>query len=518
MTRVAPVWLVVRFSSKLALVFAWSLGVASVATPAPEAGAAPSAYPRIDLKEDCGAKGDGMSNDTAAFQRAAQMIQAAGGGTLVIPKAVYVVGRQTHEPGRTPYYRREPIFSVKSVNRLVIEGNGATLRLAPGLRFGSFDKQTGGPYQPPAMPFTNPDYAAAVGSMIHVEGSRNIEIRDLELDGNLAQLVIGGPFGDTGRQLNACGLQLYNNADVRLHRIHSHHHALDGVMIGWRGLKENDPATPHELADCVFEYNGRQGLSWVGGRGLKAYRSKFNHTMRGLNGGKPFGSAPGAGVDIEAEESICRDGYFEDCEFVDNGGCGVVADSGDGGYTKFVRCTFWGTTNWSAWSAKPGLVYEDCVFHGSVVHAVGSPSPELATRWIRCTFEDKPWEGKGPYGAFLAELNGNLQNVRFDACAFTANSRKSIWCDGKGAVFLNCVITHKASTVPTGDFQCLIRGVRLAGCRFREQFPAETNAAWYIVADGARVLGGKPTTVDGPRVRWARPNGPTGPIPSDERQ
>ncbi len=514
--RVTLVSLRTRFLSAVALLFVWAIGSAALGAQTPPGDA--DSYPRIDLKRDCGAQGDGKTNDTAAFQQAAERIQKAGGGTLIIPKGVYVVGRQTHEPGKTPYYRREPIFYVKGVKYLVIEGNGALIRIAPGLRFGSFHKDTGERYDPPAMPFTDYNYAVAVGSIIHVDESRNIEIRDLELDGNLAELIIGGQFGDTGRQLSACGLQLYNNVDVRLHRIHSHHHALDGVMIGWHGLKESDPPTPHELVDCVFEYNGRQGLSWVGGRGLKAIRCKFNHTQRGLNGGQPFGSAPGAGVDIEAEESICRDGYFEDCEFVNNGGCGMVADSGDGGYSKFVRCTFWGSTNWSAWSAKPGLVYEDCVFHGSAVHAVGSPKPELATRWIRCTFEDKPWEGKGPYGNFLAELNGNLENVLFEACTFTANSRRTIWCSGHGAIFRDCTFTHKATTINPGDYQCLIRGATLSGCHFKEQFPPETKAQWFIITDGTRVLEGKPTTVDGPHVRWGGPNGPIGQIPADKDQ
>jgi len=506
----------VRSSPKLALLLAWSLVLVAVESPTTRANTAPTNFPRVDLKKHCGAKGDGVTNDTAAFQRAAQMIQEAGGGALIIPKAIYVVGKQTHTPGKHPYYRHEPIFEVTKLNRLVIEGNGSIIRVAAGLRFGSFHPETGEPYHPPAMPFHDYKYHTRVGSVIAVTGSRNVEIRDLEIDGNLSQLVVGGAWGDTGRQVEACGLRLYNNTNVRLDRIYSHHHALDGVLIGWTGLKETDPATPHELADCLFEYNGRQGLSWVGGRGLKAFRCKFNHTQRGLNQGKPLGSAPGAGLDIEAEDSICRDGYFEDCEFVNNGGCGMVADSGDGGYTKFVRCTFWGATAWSAWSAKPGLVYEDCSFHGSVVHAVGSPSPELATRWIRCTFEDKPWEGKGPYGNFLAELNGKLQNVRFETCTFTANSRKSIWCDGGGAIFLNCTFTHKAASIKTGDFQCLLRGVELEGCRFQEQFPPETSAVWYIVADGARIRDGKPTTVDGPRVRWGHPNGPVGQIPPEK--
>ena len=475
---------------------------------------------RIDLKEDCGAKGDGITNDTAAFQKAAELIQEAGGGTLVIPKATYVVGRQTHEPGKYPYYRHQPVFQVSDLDGLLIEGNGAIIRVASGLRYGSFDKETGEAHNPPEMPFYDSAYRVNVGTLLHVTGSRNVVIRNIELDGNLANLMLGGAWGDTGRQVEAYGILAYNNTGLHLDRVHSHHHALDGVAIGWRGLKESDPATPHTLSNCTFEYNGRQGLSWVGGRGLSAYRCKFNHTQRGVNNGTPVGSAPGAGLDIEAEDSVCRDGYFEDCEFVNNGGCGMVADSGDGGYSRFKNCTFWGTTAWSAWSNKPGLKYEDCNFHGSAVHAVGSPDPDLATCWTRCTFEDKPWTDGRVYRqnsrAFLLEINGNMENVLFDACTFTANTCKSIWCSAKGVRFSDCTITHKMASIDSGDFQCLIRGGEVIGCHFKEQFPPKTDSIWYIVADGTHILDGKPTVVDGPRMRWGNAGGPLGVIaPSD---
>ena len=349
-----------------------------------------------------------------------------------------------------------------------------------------------------------------------MSGSRNVVIRNIELDGNLAKHILGGAWGDTGRQVEAYGIFAFHNTDVHFDKVHSHHHALDGAVIGWTGLKESNPATPHKLTDCNFEYNGRQGLSWVGGRGISAYRCKFNHTQRGINNGVPLASAPGAGLDIEAEGSVCRDGYFEDCEFVNNGGCGMVADSGDGGYSKFKNCTFWGTTAWSVWGNKPGLKYEDCNFHGSVVRVVGSPNPDLATRWTRCTFEDKPWADGKVYrqnsSAFLLEISGHMENVLFDACTFTANTCKSIYCSGKGVRFSDCTVTHKKASIDTGGFQCLIQGGDLIGCHFKEQFPPKTTSNWYIAIGGTRILDGKPTKVDGPRVHWSGPGGPLGAI------
>ena len=104
---------------------------------------------RVDVKQDCGARGDGKANDSAAFREAAVRLQKAGGGTLVIPKGTYIVGEQTHDAGQYPYYKMGLIFEVRSLKGLLIEGNGATLRLAPGLRYGSFDKDMGEPFTPP---------------------------------------------------------------------------------------------------------------------------------------------------------------------------------------------------------------------------------------------------------------------------------------------------------------------------------------------------------------------------------
>jgi len=139
-------------AAAMAALLAISLCVLRTApAQAPSAKTPNAAYPTIDLKKDCGAKGDGATNDTAAFQKAAEQIQAAGGGTLAIPKAVYVVGRQEHVEDKTPYYQSQGVFAVSKVNFLLIEGNGATLRFAPGLRYGSFDPKSGEVYSPPLL-------------------------------------------------------------------------------------------------------------------------------------------------------------------------------------------------------------------------------------------------------------------------------------------------------------------------------------------------------------------------------
>lgn len=363
-------------------------------------------------------------------------------------------------------------------------------------------------------------------AFISVNGSSIVAIKNLELDGNLSHLILGGLWGDTVRQIAAYGLLIYNNSNVYISKINSHHNALDGIAIGYSGLKENNPATPYTLADCNFEYNGRQGLSWVGGRNLKAYRCKFSHTGKALNNGTPLNSAPGAGLDIEAEDSVTRDGYFEDCEFIDNVGPGMVADSGNGGYTTFKNCTFWGTTNWSLWSKKPGLKYEDCKIYGSAVHAIGSPDPKLATNWTNCTFEDKPWTDGKVYransGSTLFEVNGNLQNVLLKNCSFVANTCRSIWASATAdgpITFDGCTITHKKADLTDHDFLALFRKTHFIGCHFTESFEPDVTGTWFIQAEATNIAADPPTIVDGSHVKWQNWSwGKTGSLPATQFQ
>jgi len=467
----------------------------------------PISGPAVNVR-DFGAKGDGVTNDTVAFHAAAQALQQAGGGTLVIPKATYIVGLQTHGPtpnhpipryrGRDyPYWKEHPIISLTKVNGVVIEGNGATLRIAPGLRFGAYDLTHGKAItETPKKNVFDRKLTAGVGHIINITHSGNIIIRNLELDGNVDHLDIGGIWSSDGRQIAATGIRLYNNTNVRVQNIHTHHHALDGIMIGWAKLTADDPPTPHVLVNVNSEYNSRQGLSWVGGRGLTAINCKFNHTGRAA-----FGSPPGAGLDIEAEDSVCRDGLFVNCEFINNTGCAVVADSGDGGYTKFINCTFWGTTSWSIWASKPGLKFEDCTIHGAIVHGVGSDDPDLATQYRRCHFEDVDYLDKGCYRPTALVIQ-NGDNVLFEDCTIVANKTKACYIDHPNReIFRRCTIVHRWTDAPDQTFQSIFRGSHLEDVKFLESFdPAGEAKRFYIQVQGITV--GKNVHVAGPQTKW----------------
>lgn len=483
-------------------------------------------FPRLDLKADCGAAGDGKTNDTAAFQKAASLIQKAGGGELVIPAGVYIVGKQTvkssaNAPGA--WYQAAEIFTVTGVACLKISGYGATLRVQAGLHYGGFNPSTGQPQ----------DYTggsqneAAVGRIFDIQSSQNVFIEGLEIDGSNESLILGGQAGDVDRQVAATGIVFNGCSDVTVVDVHTHHHALDGIAV--EHLSGPPPKKmPHQLIRVVSEYNGRQGLSWIGGWGLACTDCKFNHTGRALNGGTALFSKPGAGLDIEPNAGttdLTRDGLFTQCEFIDNAGPGMETAGGDAGYAKFVSCTFWGTTTYSLWPVHPGIELVDCVIHGTAVHASDgstsanpTPVPALATRFTNCTFEDVPWTNGLVYrNGSLYNLPDSTPGVTWTGCTFINHGVTAVNVADASTreVFDTCTFVFSNATLANGAKQATIQGSEITSCHFAESAAVSASGRVFFI-DVVNVLvspGQTPTHVDGPQVLWnSATTGTTGDI------
>ena len=440
------------FGTGLALVLLW-----------PRAAGADAASRTFDVRDYGASPAASAPNNTRAFRLASAALSQAGGGTLIIPPGRYRVGDQliALRRGRGYAAQGQPIIRIeKCTLPVAINGTGAVLVAADGLRFGAFDPVSGTAHTAP-LPFYDADFRADAYRMIDVRDCRGpVTIRGIELDGNSDHYILGGPWGDTGWQVEAIGIMLTaNTGGVVVEDVRTHDHGLDGIMVAHAGLTASSPRYPVTLRNVTCDRNGRQGLSWVGGTGLTAIGCRFTRTGKGR-----FQSAPGAGVDVEAEESVCRNGRFVGCTFADNTGVGFLASTGDVADIRVERCRVIGTTSWSAWSYKPRIRFDDCVFVGSIVNAFPSKDPTQATQFRRCRFTDDPKlspTGKA-YHQFLADLGGGSTNVLFDDCDFnaTAPDRALPWTPSDTR-YNNCRFRQAGKKI------AYPRGVFTGTCTFR---------------------------------------------------
>lgn len=469
------------------LMGAAAAGAASLAEPSCAA-----ALPAPVRPEDFGAKGDGVTNDSAAFARLSAFVSQQGGGEVVLRATTYIVGSQRRSFGRDDYaFIPEPIMEFIGCTRpLLIRGHGAVLRCAAGLKFGTFDPMTGRPVRNVMPNYKRGELSSAYKWMIKVERcSGPIEISDFELDGNVGRLEIGGPWGDAGHQLPGTGIGLYDNSGSEtVRRVYSHHHPLDGIIIDGHDA-ERAAASTFEAVRC--EYNGRQGCSIVGGYGYVFTGCKFSHT-----GKAGHFSPPGAGVDIEAEGGKkVRNLRFSGCEFVDNSGPAILADQGDSQDASFSACTFVGSTSWSAWPNKPRMRFSACRFVGSVARAFGDArQPQRAAQFIDCTFLDDPALSPGGRVYFGGDPGGPIANlpdnpnVLFSRCSFRLTGKGVLPWTTNVVLFANCTMSQRSAV------QSFPRG------HFTGRNTIAGNAILYsAIIDGEVILNGKPMA-RGPQI------------------
>lgn len=400
--------------------------------------------------ERFGAKGDGHTNDTFAFAALSARVNARGGGTIVLRPVTYIVGAQQRTP--TGSFSPVDILHFESCTApIIVKGNGARLRAAAGLRFGTFDLETGAP-APDGLPFRQfiDETANAYPGMIYVNKCSDlVEISDLELDGNVMALHFGGRSSKAlGWEAQAHGVWFHEHrGPARLTRLHLHHHAMDGVIF----TDPLDRAASTITSDVICEYNGRNGCSITSGCNYHFERCEFRHS-----GKAGVRNAPAAGVDIEAGAGPIRNVSFFDCEFSDNSGMALVAGGGDSDNLSFARCKFVGTDKWAAWPSKPHTKFSNCTFVGSIIHACGDPDPSRAAQFLDCTFTDSP--ALSPSGKVFIDRGSiawltDSRNALFSRCRFRLTGQAGL-PRSVGVIYADCQMSQvsPAPSHPQGTY------------------------------------------------------------------
>lgn len=396
--------------------------------------------------KDFGAIGNGITNNTAAFQKASAYLQA-NGGTLIIDPGTYIVGKQklAGSFGTGSSYFAEPILDFRDAKKsIIITGYGAILKAADGLKYGSFNPITGEKDSVRKKGNTS-DYYASAYTFIAAIGCASVSIEGLTLDGNSMKLNIGPAFGPEGIQLGALGIGLYGNKKALVTDCYIHHCALDGIIVAWPGLKDTDPIYPHTIINVRAEYNGRQGLSWVGGNDLTVTNCKFSSTGKALNNGVPVVSKPSAGIDIEIENSIIKNGNFINCYIYDNAGPGVISIAHDTYNINFRNCTLIGTTNTAAYPESQNFSFDSCTFVGMVQRIYGSPDKRKAVSFKDCLFTmDSTLSPNGKVYGNTWEFY-DARNAFFDHCTFDAGNKNLPTFNTPEITFLNCTFSQNSN-------------------------------------------------------------------------
>lgn len=393
----------------------------------------------FDIK-DFGAKGDGTTNDHDAFMKAADAINAQGGGHLIISPGTYIVGKQTVLNEGNIYYKGIEALYIHDCNGVVIEGFNAKIVYEAGLKYGYYES-SGAVYTPEDLENRVLPLSGDIGAFIALGNCTNVEIKNLDIDGNNSQLSLGGVVG-TGRQCIHYGVFTMTVRRLKMTNVSCHHFGTDGVSIRnlKPGAKQGDPEIPYYMGDqnilenVSCDYNGRNGLTLTGGSNITLNSCSFNHNATDPK----ISSKPKAGVDIEAEAHSDGTGYnyrihFNDCQFINNQGTGLDADSGSASNLLFDNCLFWATKAYGVWLKKQAMQFNNCIFYGSIIYAFQATQADERTSFFNCLFEDKEHPEYGVYRAdYLYKIDGQ-KFVHLNECTFRTHKTGALFSNSSTA-------------------------------------------------------------------------------------
>jgi len=260
------------FLRKSALV-AVPLVLGSVVLPASAAYIPPTrarGTTRISVR-DKGAYGDGLHDDTAAFQAAVNALPSTG-GTVYVPAGTYLI-----DAVRSVRLRSLMHFEMAVDAKLVAKPNSSER-----------------------------------SKVLYVYKIKDVEISGGQIVGERDRHT--GTTGEWGHAIQVLGSERVTVRDTRLSRCWG-----DGMSIGVAAVYNAASILSKDVvvSNIVSTGNRRQGLSICGVIGVKVYDSEFSNTS---------GTKPECGIDIEpSEPDIASDVHIENCLVRGNAKYGILS-------------------------------------------------------------------------------------------------------------------------------------------------------------------------------------------------
>ncbi len=385
--------------------------------------------------KDFGAKGNGYSDDQDAFVKASAFFRnRKGHGKLIIPKGVYIVGRQKFSGNNIDKngiaYFGEYVLDLRDCHDLMIEGKpGAVLKHRDSLRIGTFSPITGEPFKHSIKDINvkaeYARFASNAGNMIFISNCSNIQVTGLKLNGNSSNFSFGGNWG-SGRnayELIHYGIYIVDSHDIGIRNCNIESFACDGIYIA--NLGQQIKTYKINVDKCKVNFCGRNGLSWLGGENISVTNSNFSNSGQGI-----VHESPAAGIDIEVENnSFCRKGYFYNCTMENNIGSAITSGSKDlSSNVLFKKCIAASPVYYSVFADAASHHFEDCKFYGTVLVWYSARNESDAVKFKRCLF-DENYKGKKMYDGTY-QLGVEATSVQVDSCIFKAYTTASYYLAG----------------------------------------------------------------------------------------
>ncbi len=401
-------------------------------------------YDGVDARHFGCSDGDDCTNQLVNI---ATYINAQGGGKLKFKSGdTYYYTNHKNETD-TSYYGCSPVFDLKNIDGLHIDGSGATLKILSGSKYGSFDPSTGASYTQ-SLPFWDKSYSNSPGTVWQFTDCKNVSGFLPFGDGNEGALTLGGSWGDTGKQIQGTYIRILNACScISLYQPKSVSMPLDGIAIRV-STEEYSESCNINIYDGEFLKSGRNNLSLSGGSGVTFHNTKFNHAATGA-----ISSAPKAGVDLEPESDYwVINPRFIGCEAINNTSSAIVLYDPNG-YSRGLLVedsVIWGSIS-AALFIQHGKdnKFARCKIHGKITYSTN-------TRFIDCDIDDKAHPDYGIFKSGLYIVDNGSSTV-FDNTRISTTQYRG---PNGGGFINNCVITcgWDGSESATGGTAMIITG------------------------------------------------------------
>jgi|GEM_PF-2405061 len=353
-----------------------------------------------EMRVDFGAVGDGITDDSPAFKRASDWINANWSASssikIIVPAGTYVVGHQVRKGeiwnygtgsinNTTQSYLGVSVFDLANASNVIIEGDvnmGTRIIYKNGLMYGGYRTDTDmpcianngscGTNTCPVNPLVgNP--VATVGAFLFLTKCSCITVSNFWVEGRYNMCKRQGNVGECSSiQLQYDGILVAGGSDITISDITCTNFGRDGLMTYYSG---GSNVTNLTLNNFISSGNGRQGFSLCSGINVTATNCDFILTGK-IKDGAIYSGNPGAGLDIEPDQGgIASNCSFTNCRFSRNQSVGMITDNYYPDNITFDSCFFSSLHNHALWPNRMvNSVIKNSVIVGRVVKVGGSSS------------------------------------------------------------------------------------------------------------------------------------------------